>query len=105
MSCSFKIPDCFDENVCAFWAGPTLVEKEDGNLYSNDTKYAVKIGNVNINRKFPLFHKEKDTPVDQVYYIKMFGDRARHWSTVYYMSSGNILYKTLDDYNNRRQMV
>lgn len=98
MSNSFKIPDCFDENVPAFWAGPTLIENDDGNLYSNGVKYAVKIGSVVINRNFPLYHRDKEVPASDLYYIKMFGDRARHWSAVYYMSSGNILYKTLDEY-------
>jgi len=102
---SVKIPDCFDERVRAIWAGPTLVEKEDGHLYQNDVKYAVKIGTGVSDRVFPLYITDKETLAHQMQYIKMFGERARHWSKVYYMSSGNILYRTLEDNKPKPQMV
>lgn len=91
----FKIPDCFDDNVRAFWASPNYVEKEDGHLYSNNKKVAVKLGE-RIRRKNPVYNG-KDTSKELLYYINKFGDRARHWSMVYYMNSGIILYKTLDE--------
>jgi hypothetical protein len=102
---SFKIPDCFDERVRALWAGPTLVEKEDGHLYYNDVKYAVKICTGISDREFPLYITDKDTAAHQIQYIKVFGERARHWIKVYYMSSGTILYRTLDDNKLEQQML
>lgn len=88
----------FEENVPVFWAGPGNVKGEDGDLYdSKGTKIAFALGE-KIQRKFPLSDRyNKDTPKHLLTYITKFGDRARHWSEVYYTKAGHLLYKTLSE--------